>query len=92
MIGKITRLQLGRIKKRVEEAHGVPFTYTDAVVDKIVDQCQELESGGRMIDAIVTNSMLPDISNEFLRRLMAGEEVASVAIDVTDGEFTYSFD
>lgn len=92
MIGKITRLQLGRIKKRVEEAHGVPFTYTDAVVDKIVDQCQELESGGRMIDAIVTNSMLPDISNEFLRRLMAGEEVASVAIDVADGEFTYSFD
>ena len=45
-----------------------------------------------MIDALVTNSMLPDISNEFLRRLMAGEEVASVAIDVTDGEFTYSFD
>jgi type VI secretion system protein VasG len=92
MIGKITRLQLGRIKKRVEEAHGVPFSYTDAVVDKIVDQCQELESGGRMIDAIVTNSMLPDISNEFLRRLMAGEEVASVAIDVKDGEFSYSFD
>lgn len=92
MIGEITKLQLGRIKKRVEEAHGVPFTYTDAVVEKIVEQCQELESGGRMIDAIVTNSMLPDISNEFLRRLMEGEEVASVAIDVSEGEFSYSFD
>ncbi len=92
MIGEITKLQLGRIKKRVEEAHGVPFTYTDAVVEKIVEQCQELESGGRMIDAIVTNSMLPDISNEFLRRLMEGEEVAAVAIDVSEGEFSYSFD
>ncbi|MEZ5732702.1 MAG: type VI secretion system ATPase TssH [Paracoccaceae bacterium] len=92
MIGKITRLQLDRIKKRVMSAHGVPFTYTDAVVDTIVSRCQELESGGRMIDAIVTNTMLPDISAEFLRRMMEGKEVAKVAIDVTDGNFTYSFD
>lgn len=92
MIAEITRLQLGRIQKRVEEAHGVPLVYSDAVVDKIVERCQELESGGRMIDAIVTNSMLPDISNEFLRRLMAGTEVKKVDIGVTDGEFSYAFE
>ncbi|MDN5789141.1 AAA family ATPase, partial [Pseudorhodobacter sp.] len=92
MIGQITRLQLNRIKKRVQAAHGVPFEYTDAVVATIVDRCQELESGGRMIDAIVTNTMLPDISAEFLRRMMTGGEVNKVAIDVKEGEFTYSFD
>jgi type VI secretion system protein VasG len=92
MIGKITRLQLDRIKKRVTEAHGVPFEYSDAVVDTIVERCQELESGGRMIDAIVTNTMLPDISGEFLRRMMQGESVSKVAIDAKDGEFTYAFD
>ncbi|NIZ62561.1 type VI secretion system ATPase TssH [Sedimentitalea sp. CY04] len=92
MIAKITVLQLNRIKKRVMESHNVPFEYSDAVVDKIVERCQELESGGRMIDAIVTNTMLPDISAEFLRRLMEGKEVEKVAIDITDGEFSYSFD
>ena len=92
MVAKITRLQLNRIKKRVEANQGVPFEYTDAVVDTIVGRCQELESGGRMIDAIVTNTMLPDISGEFLRRLIAGAEVKKVAIDVKDGNFTYSFD
>ena len=92
MIAEITKLQLGRIQKRVIEAHGVPFEYSDAVVDAIVERCQELESGGRMIDAIVTNTMLPDISAEFLRRMMEGKEVNRVAIDVADGEFTYSFD
>ena len=92
MLGQITRLQLGRIQKRVAEAHGVPLTFTDAVVEAIVDRCQELDSGGRMIDAIVTNTMLPDISAEFLRRMMEGDEVAKVEIDVTDGEFTYAFD
>ena len=92
MIGKITRLQLNRIKKRVSEAHGVPFEYSDAVVDTIVSRCQELESGGRMIDAIVTNTMLPDISSEFLRRMMEGKSVEKVDIDVKDSEFVYSFD
>lgn len=91
MIAEITKLQLGRIKKRVTAAHGVPFEYSDAVVDEIVNRCQELESGGRMIDAIVTNTMLPDISAEFLRRMMEGREIDKVAIDVADGQFTYSF-
>lgn len=92
MISKITVLQLNRIKKRVIESHNVPFEYSDAVVAEIVNRCQELESGGRMIDAIVTNTMLPDISAEFLKRMMEGKAVQKVAIDVTDGDFTYSFD
>ncbi len=91
MIAMITELQLGRIKRRVTEAHGVPFEYSQAVVDEIVSRCQELESGGRMIDAIVTNTMLPEISAEFLRRMMEGETINKVAIDVGDGDFTYSF-
>ncbi len=92
MIAEITKLQLGRIKKRVETTHGVPFSYSDAVIETIVSRCQELESGGRMIDAIVTNTMLPDISAEFLRRMMTGAAVSRVAIDVTEGEFTYAFE
>jgi type VI secretion system protein VasG len=92
MIGKITALQLNRIQKRVTENHKVPFSYTDAVVTEIVSRCQELESGGRMIDAIVTNTMLPDISAEFLNRMMQGKTVNRVAIDVEDNNFTYHFD
>lgn len=91
MIAEITKLQLGRIKKRVESTHDVPFEYSDAVVDLIVDRCQELESGGRMIDAIVTNTMLPDISAEFLRRMMEGKLIDKVSIDVADNGFTYGF-
>jgi type VI secretion system protein VasG len=91
MIGKITVLQMNRIKKRVEAAHNVPFEYSDAVVAEIVNRCQELESGGRMIDAIVTNTMLPDISAEFLRKMMEGDMIEKVLIDVKGNEFTYSF-
>jgi type VI secretion system protein VasG len=51
MLKAITRLQLDRVKKRVESTHKVAFNYDDAVVDLIVSRCTETESGGRMIDA-----------------------------------------
>ncbi|GGC78505.1 type VI secretion system ATPase TssH [Undibacterium terreum] len=92
MIGAIIRLQLGRIAKRVGESHKIPFTYTDEVVKLIASRCTELESGGRMIDAILTNSLLPAISGEFLTRMMEGKPALKVEVSVADGEFTYSFE
>ena len=91
MIGAIARLQLDRIARRVAEGHGVPLTYSDTVVETIVARCQELESGGRMIDAIVTNTMLPDISAEFLTRMLEGRPFERVAVEVEDGAFCYRF-
>ena len=92
MLGQIVRLQLNRIKKRVEARYKIPFEYSDDVVRLVVSRCTESESGGRMIDAILTNTMLPDISREFLVRIMENREVARVQVGTKDGEFTYSFD
>jgi len=91
MLGQIVRLQLGRIKKRVEARYKIPFNVGDDVVKLVVSRCTESESGGRMIDAILTNTMLPDISREFLTRLMDGQPIAGVAVSVANGEFSYSF-
>lgn len=91
MLGKIVKLQINRIKKRVEARYKIPFEYDEDVVKLVVERCTETESGGRMIDAILTNSMLPDISRAFLTKMIAGEEVAKVQVGVTDGEFSYAF-
>ncbi len=72
--------------------HGVPFTYSEAVVDQVVARCNDAESGGRAIDAILTNTVLPTISVEYLQRLSAGGAIARVALDVQDSDFTYAFD
>ncbi len=92
MIGMIARLQLGRIKKRIAESHKVPFTYDDEVIKLIASRCTELESGGRMIDAILTNTVLPKISEEFLIRMMEGKPIERVHVSVVDGEFGYEFE
>jgi type VI secretion system protein VasG len=91
MLGNIVKLQLNRIAKRVAEHHKIPFTYDDEAVKLIVSRCTEVESGGRMIDAILTNTVLPAVSREFLTRTMAGQALNGVQLAVADGDFAYQF-
>ncbi len=44
-----------------------------------------------MIDAILTNTMLPDISREFLTRMMEGKPIERVQVGVEAGAFNYQF-
>jgi type VI secretion system protein VasG len=62
------------------------------VVKLIASRCTELESGGRMIDAILTNTMLPAISQELLKRMMEGTPIKRVQVRVSEGDFQYGFD
>jgi type VI secretion system protein VasG len=91
MIGAITRLQLGRIVKRIKQNHGIEFTYNDDVVELIAKRCNELDSGGRMIDSILTNSMLPEISRYLLERQFAEDApLKRIEVTVSDSEFDYA--
>ncbi len=92
MLGNIIRLQLGRIKKRIAENHKARFSYSENVVKLISSRCTEIESGGRMIDAILTNTILPRLSEEYLKRTIEGQAMGNVGMDVTDGDFSYVFD
>ncbi len=92
MIKAIAKLQLGRIEKRIDENHNLPFSYDEDVIKLITSRCTELESGGRMIDAILTNTMLPAISEELLGRMLKGQEMTKIHISVSDEEFSYQFD
>ncbi len=92
MLGKIVKLQLNRIKKRVEARYKIPFNCSDDVIKLVVSRCTESESGGRMIDSILTNTMLPDISREFLTRMMEGKVIEGVQVGVKDNNFDYAFE
>jgi type VI secretion system protein VasG len=45
-----------------------------------------------MITAILTNTMLPDNSREFLVRMMEGKAIAGVKVGIADGQFAYTFE
>jgi type VI secretion system protein VasG len=91
MLGGIVKLQLNRIRKRIADNHKIDFAYDDSVVDLIVSRCNEVASGGRMIDAILTNTMLPEMSIALLERQMSGEEVEAIRVRVDGDAFAYDF-
>ena len=92
VLGSIIRLQLKRIGRRITEHHRIPFTYDDEVVKLIASRCSEVESGARVVDAILTNTMLPRISQEFLTRMMEGKKVERVRVSVEGVDFGYLFE
>jgi type VI secretion system protein VasG len=92
VLQRIIKLNLSRVGKRVLENHKVPFTYDDSVPELIGQRCTELERGARMVDAMITNTMLPEIGREFLSRLAGGNEIKRVHVSAKDGNFSFSFD
>lgn len=90
MLGGIVRLQLGRIGKRLRDNHNAAFTYDDAVVEHIVAQCNDPDSGGRMIDNIITNSMLPALSRSILNLQLEKKPLTEAKVTIEDGAFHYA--
>ncbi len=86
----IIHLKLGKVQRRLYEAHGVELEVADPVVDAIADRCTEVESGARNIDNILTNTLLPDISRLLLQSM--AEEATPARVHVAlddDGDFAY---
>ncbi|HXX69256.1 MAG TPA: type VI secretion system ATPase TssH [Polyangiaceae bacterium] len=87
ILGKIVRLQLDRIAARLWSSHEIPFTYDQSAVDLVTSRCTEVESGGRMIDAVLTSTLLPQVSRDLLQRKLDGTPATSVAVTAKDGQF-----
>ncbi|KAF0811580.1 Chaperone protein ClpB [Andreprevotia sp. IGB-42] len=90
MLARIVGLQLSRIAKRLHDNHGIEFGYEPAAVQLVSTRCTEVESGGRMVDAILTHTVLPQISRELLLSA-AGAPLSSVVLDAAEGEFIYRY-
>lgn len=91
MLGNIVKLQLRRIEKRLKENHNIDFKVTDEAIKLIVSRCTQVESGGRMVDAILTNTVLPNVSHKILEGTTSGQTITSLSLDAKDGEFVYDY-
>jgi type VI secretion system protein VasG len=89
MLAGIVRLQLGRIGKRIEENHRAKFIADQSAIDHIVSLCHDPDSGGRVIDNVITNTILPALSREILKRSLAREEIHKAKVSSADGVFVY---
>ena len=47
------------------------------------------DSGGRVIDNVITNTILPALSREILKRSLAREAIREAKVSAADGAFVY---
>jgi type VI secretion system protein VasG len=87
----ICELKLKSIRRRVENAYKARFTWTPEVVGAVVDRCHEVDSGARIIDRVLSGTMLPELSTRLLARMAEGEPVETIEVgwDEAAGGFSY---
>ncbi|MBP7241234.1 type VI secretion system ATPase TssH [Amaricoccus sp.] len=92
MIETIARHRFAAISRRLRETQDAELVIGDGVIDAIRARCTELESGGRMIDAILTNTLLPELSRGVLARTLEGRPLARVTVTAGADGFAYAFE
>lgn len=87
---KISKINMRRIEKRVRSNYNASFTYDEDVLLHIVARSQEVDTGARNIENILTRSMLPQLASECLAKMAEGESINSIHVGCDEeGAFTY---
>ena len=88
---KICKINMNRIEKRVKEHYDARFSYDEDVILHIVARSQEVDTGARNIENILTRTMLPEMASECLSRMASNEDISKIHVNVSDeGQFSYA--
>ena len=87
---KICKINMDRIAKRVRQHYNAGFSYDEEVMLHILARSQEVDTGARNIENILTRTLLPDMAIECLSRMSNNEEISHIEVKVSeDGLFSY---
>jgi len=87
----ICELNMQKIKNRVLENYDAEFSYDDDVPLHIVARSQEVDTGARNIENIISKTLLPSLATECLTKISNNQEINQIHINVSDeGVFSYT--
>lgn len=87
---KICVINMKRIEKRVKDHYNAAFSYDEDVLLHILARSQEVDTGARNIENILTRTLLPALAAECLGKMANGEIINSIHVGVTEeGQFNY---
>lgn len=91
LIRRIVDLNLKRVAQRVAQSWGAVFEASADVTEALAARCHETESGARVVETILTRTVLPELSAKALACVMEGGTVQEMRVSVDEaGAFEYS--
>jgi len=88
---KICKINMERISKRVKDHYNATFNYPEELLLHIVARSQEVDTGARNIENILSRTLLPEMATECLSRLSDNQQISDITVAVSkDGQFTYA--
>ena len=82
IMAQIIELKLQKVVRRLRDSYRAELSYGPELIQHINDRCQEVSTGARNVDHILTRGMLPELSTELLSRMSSGQSVNTVAIKI----------
>ena len=80
VLEQIIRLKLNRIAARAQANHRASFAFDDSLIDAVLARCTEVDSGARNVDHILNGSLLPELAEQTLTRMAAGEKLNRIKV------------
>ena len=91
--GEIVEIKLAKIKTRIMDRYNAALSYNPNVVERIVASCEEIESGARVVDRILNQTLLPGLSGKVLDKIATGDSFQNIKISLSyDNDFEYHFE
>ena len=86
VLRKIIALKLGRVKSRIAINHDCKVDFPEELIEFLANRCNDVDSGARDADALITRTVLAKISNALLDRVSSGKTVKRIAVVVKDDD------
>ena len=82
-------MKIDKILQRIMAVYGIVTEYDPSICTKIAERCIEMESGGRMIDYFLTQTLLPEVSHLLLNAKKDDTPVEYLHISLSEAGFEY---
>ncbi|MBD8596483.1 type VI secretion system ATPase TssH [Pseudomonas sp. CFBP 8772] len=77
VLHELIEVKLGRLGERLNRRQ-LAFTFSEALVDHLVERCSQSDSGARLIDHLLELHVLPQVADRLLDAMAAGQRLTSV--------------
>lgn len=84
VLRELIELKLQRLAQRLDKRH-LQFSHSPALLEHLAERCASGESGARLIDQLLEQSLLPRIADRLLDAMASGEPITRVHATL-DGE------